>query len=249
MLHTGLTYGIVYRRNKTNKTTAGQDKSKQNRTLDWRRSARRQALSSASAPLSTPRCHMPTFFAAVMMLTHRVSLSRKIFHVYNFQYAVMKFQYVVHNHMMSCIMLICGMCCCCCHPIYIINEFIVCEMRISLGVSGWRRTRTQWRVTAERCRWVIKAWSKKYSHWHSYTIPLYSYQVLNSIRSMPPWEEGDATFLPLTYWMFEKRFKRKAIACYTWSMKGILYNISIKYVRCSKRRPRQSNAGWSWLYT
>ena len=81
MLHTGLTYGIVYRRNKTNKTTAGQDKSKQNRTLDWRRSARRQALSSASAPLSTPRCHMPTFFAAVMMLTHRVSLSRKIFHV------------------------------------------------------------------------------------------------------------------------------------------------------------------------
>ena len=132
---------------------------------------------------------------------------------------------------------------------YIINEFIVCEMRISLGVSGWRRTRTQWRVTAERCRWVIKAWSKKYSHWHSYTIPLYSYQVLNSIRSMPPWEEGDATFLPLTYWMFEKRFKRKAIACYTWSMKGILYNISIKYVRCSKRRPRQSNAGWSWLYT
>ena len=35
------------------------------RTLDWRRSARRQALSSASAPLSIPRCRMPTFFAAV----------------------------------------------------------------------------------------------------------------------------------------------------------------------------------------
>ena len=35
-------------------------------TLDWRRSARRQALSSASTPLSTPRCHMLTFLAAVI---------------------------------------------------------------------------------------------------------------------------------------------------------------------------------------
>ena len=35
-------------------------------TLGWRRSARRQTLSSASAPLSTPRCHMRTFFAPVI---------------------------------------------------------------------------------------------------------------------------------------------------------------------------------------
>ena len=35
------------------------------RTLYRRRSARRQAFESASAPFSTPRYHMPTFFAAV----------------------------------------------------------------------------------------------------------------------------------------------------------------------------------------
>ena len=36
------------------------------RTLDWQRSARRRAFPSASAPCSAPRCHMPTFFAAVI---------------------------------------------------------------------------------------------------------------------------------------------------------------------------------------
>ena len=35
-------------------------------TLDWRRSACRRAFSSDSAPFSTPRSHMPTFFAAVI---------------------------------------------------------------------------------------------------------------------------------------------------------------------------------------
>ena len=37
------------------------------RTLDWRRSTRRPALSSASAPISTPQRHMPTFFAAAVI--------------------------------------------------------------------------------------------------------------------------------------------------------------------------------------
>ena len=51
----------VYHRNKTIRNNS--NKAKQNEIV---RSARRQALSSASAPLSTPRCHMPTFFAAVI---------------------------------------------------------------------------------------------------------------------------------------------------------------------------------------
>ena len=75
--HTGLVY-IAGR--KQLKATA-KKQTKQNRTrnycanllasrwrctLDWRRSARHQALSRAAARFSIPRCHMPTFFAAVI---------------------------------------------------------------------------------------------------------------------------------------------------------------------------------------
>ena len=78
--HTGLAY-IAGR--KQLKATA-KKQTKQNRTrnycanllasrwrctLDWRRSARHQALSRASARFSIPRCHMPTFFAAVVQLS------------------------------------------------------------------------------------------------------------------------------------------------------------------------------------
>ena len=70
----------IYRRKKLNRINSNRTKQDKiahvtyctnplalrwRRILDCRRSVRRQALSSASAPLSTPRCHMPTFFAAV----------------------------------------------------------------------------------------------------------------------------------------------------------------------------------------
>ena len=70
---------MVYRRKKTNGNNNRKTKqtrtrnyctnplaSRWSRTLDWRRSSHRQALSRAPAPLSTLRWHIPTFFAAVI---------------------------------------------------------------------------------------------------------------------------------------------------------------------------------------
>ena len=77
--HTGLTYCTSQEENEWKQQQKGKTKQTRTRnyctnplashwprTLDWRRSSHRQALSRASAPLSTLRCHMPTFFAAVI---------------------------------------------------------------------------------------------------------------------------------------------------------------------------------------
>ena len=54
----------ITKQNRTRNYCTNSRASRWRRTLDWRRSARRQALSSASGPFFEPRCHMPTSFAA-----------------------------------------------------------------------------------------------------------------------------------------------------------------------------------------
>ena len=93
---------MVYRRKKTHKTTTGQNKTESNVGLAKVR-ASPGVIELFRSPLDAPvpHAHVPRSshdFNAPRSMAFKTSMSHKMLHVYNIQYAVMKVQYVGHNH-------------------------------------------------------------------------------------------------------------------------------------------------------